>query len=143
MKRKLAVILLIAALAIGVGTAGCIDGYNELEVEEFKFVEDYDVTGPADLEEREAVYSTDDIYVYTYLEVAGFEVGYDVAEFELEAQIYLDGEHLEDYDTQVTDTIDAEGYDWVSTWFTPNFWDYAGWTPGEYEIEFTETFEVE
>ncbi|WGI18094.1 hypothetical protein [Methanonatronarchaeum sp. AMET-Sl] len=135
--KKILVVLLILALGLGVATTGCLNGYDELELEEFKFVEDQEAEDPDEWVERDAEYTTDEIYVYTYFTVAGFEAVDGEVGYEYEASVYNpDGEHVEDLDYEDADTLPADDYDWVEIWFAPYWWDEAGWDTGTWEIEF-------
>jgi len=145
-----AVILLISGLAL----SGCLNGYDELELNEFKFVEDHD-----SLEEREPVYDDVNETVFMYLEVEGFEADDAVIEW----SVYVtardpDGDVYEGLErNEITNTSEDIGGDWGIIESGPELTPpEEGWEKGENEVEVEvldhvgekdliveETFEVE
>ncbi|WGI18012.1 hypothetical protein [Methanonatronarchaeum sp. AMET-Sl] len=172
MNRKIIVFSLVILVSIGF-TAGCIDGVDdinigdngeeELELVEFKFVEDQEAEDPDNWVEREAEYQSNEIYIYKYFSVDGFEVEDNVAEYHLDTKMYHEGEHIPDYDATSTDTLSPQDEEYLSAQdeeyaeilFSPSAWSYDGWETGTWEfevivtdknsgeeLEFTKTLEI-
>ncbi|OUJ18400.1 hypothetical protein AMET1_1316 [Methanonatronarchaeum thermophilum] len=144
MKKKIAVIILIAALSLGVATTGCLNGYDELEINENYFVGE-------DLEERadNQYEANEDVRVALYVE--GFEADEDgVADWVIYATVTdPDGEPVEwDEGELVLDEyvmVDSDAVidgDWgyidyteLPLVFSPGL--ENAWDEGTHEIEFT------
>ncbi len=124
-----AVILLISGLAL----SGCLNGYDELELKEFKFVEDHD-----SMEEREPVYEDPHENVFMYLEVEGFEAEDEVVRW----SVYVtardpDGNVYDGIDREeITNTSEDIGGDWGVIESGPELTPpEEGWEEGENEVE--------
>ncbi len=156
--KRILVLLLVLALTLGVATAGCLNGYDELELEEFNFVdEDWEETVDPEYGPEETVYMK-------FL-VVGFEADEDQY---IEYSTYMtveneDGEVYEELDEYVLDDEERGnvGADWGEVEFIqavePEYDDmpFETWDEGENtvtfkiidhigdkDIEFTETFTV-
>jgi len=144
MKKKMVVILLIAALSLGVATAGCINGYDELEVTENYFVGE-------DLEERvdNQYEANEDVDVA--LEVEGFEADEDgVIAWTIYAtvtgpdgepvewddgEIVLDEYVIDEGETAIEEDWGYLDYTEYPLYFSPAFLGES-WDEGTHEIEF-------
>ena len=147
MKKIISLFLVIAlTVGIGVATTGCLNGYDELEVGEFIFVEDFDVADVDDLVEVEPEYSSEDD-VFVYFDVEGFEVGDDgTVAWQSYVTVYNpDGEPVEGLDNVELDAGEDQLPDaeWAYVDFTAHLWPGEdGWDEGEHEVVFTVVDEV-
>jgi|GEM_PF-2185240 len=123
-----------------------VERRDELEVDEFKFVEDFDVTDVDDWVEVEPEYlPVGEIHIY--FEVEGFEVddGGTVA-WQSYVTVYgPDGEPVESFENiELEDGEDQlPDADWAYVDFTAQILpDEDSWNEGEHEVEFTVVDEV-
>ncbi len=150
----------VALLIIsGLFVSGCLNGYDELELNEFKFVEDED--NEDEIEEGYEYGSEEDVFVY--FEVEGFEADDGIIDWTILMTVMdSDGEPYPGLnESEVEDETADIDADWGIVEFTPNRMNVypavgaGGWEDGENEIEiqvvdnigdeeltFTETFEV-
>jgi len=144
-----AVIMLISGFAL----SGCLNGYDELELKEIKFVEDFD-----SLKEVEPNYESGE-EVYMYLKVEGFEADDEVVKWSVYVTVRdPDGNVYEGLNrSEQANNSEDIGGDWGLVESIPDFSPPdRGWDEGENEVEIEvidrvgdkdlivqETFEVE
>jgi len=123
----------VTLLIFGLSLSGCLNGYDELELKEFKFVMDHE-----SLEEREPLYEDAHEDVLIYLEVEGFEAKDEIIEWSVyviarnpEGEVYDDLNRIE-----ITNTSQDIGGDWGIIESGPELTPpYDGWEEGENELE--------
>lgn len=140
MKRNLFLVLVLVGFSVTI--AGCINGYDDLEVTRFEFVETHEVEEwPDDLVERDSEFNRYE-EVPALFTVEGFKVDEDdsvdyeyfVTVRDPEGATY---DELDDVPlSHVTDEVDPD-WDWIEDSFGPVLTpDEDGWGSGENEIEF-------
>lgn len=130
--RKSMVFGAVILLIFGFALSGCLNGYDELELKEIKFVEDLD-----SLEEVEPNYEPED-HVYMYLKVEGFEADDEIVKW----SVYVT---VRDPDGNVYDRLNRSeqannsediGGEWGVVESIPDFSPpEEGWNEGENEVE--------
>ncbi|OUJ18436.1 hypothetical protein AMET1_1352 [Methanonatronarchaeum thermophilum] len=115
--KKFLVLLLVLALTLGVATAGCLNGYDELDYEDFEFTdENYEETVDPEFGPEETIYMSFVAY--------GFEADEDQY---IEYSMYMT---IENPDGEIYDGIDEY-----------RFWDeqrdHIGGDWGEVELQAT------
>jgi len=128
-----AVIMLISGFAL----SGCLNGYDELELKEIKFVEDHNVEDFDSLKEIEPNYESGED-VYMYLKVEGFEADDEIVRWSVYVTVRdPDGNvyHGLNRSEQANNSEDIGG-DWGVVESIPDLSPPdEGWDEGENEVE--------